>query len=162
MKSRFPLLLAVLAGLAGCAQRGSFPSLALRPSENQDWTAAPVRVAPHVADDPAVQRRLAELVGQAEAGARRFGADLPAARTAMAHGGAAGSEAWVLAEQAQSRLEAARGETEAAADQLQQLRLQHADAATSAADLAAIDAAIARVAALQGRQQAEMDRIRRR
>jgi hypothetical protein len=161
MRPRLPLLLAAAAALAGCAAGGDYPSLALRPSENEDWTQAPVRAEPRVADDPALQRRLGELVAEAQAGARAFGADLPAARAAMAHAGAQGSESWVVAQQAYSRLEAARGRTDAAADQLQQLRVQRAGAATSAADLAAIDAAIAAVAALQGRQQGEMDRLSR-
>ena len=75
---------------------------------------------------------------------------------------AAGSDSWIEAQQAISRLQAARGRTDEAAAELHQLRLARSGEPTSAADLAALDAAIQEVGALIERQQGQMDRVYRR
>ena len=149
------------ASLAGCVSQGSYPSLALRPAEREDWTEEPVHPAPVVADDPAVRTRIAALLTQAREGERAFAADLPAAERATAHPGPEGSDSWIEAQQAISRVEAARARTDDAAAELHRLRLTHTQQPTSAADLAAIDAAIAEVGALVETQQRRMDRINR-
>ena len=158
-----PALAAVLAAcLAGCVSQGPFPSLAPRPAEQEDWTEEPVHAAPAVADDAALRTRIAALLVEAREGGRAFEADLPAAERATAHPAAAESDAWIEAQQAISRLEASRGKTDEAAAELHQLQLARTGQPTSAADLAAIDAAIEAVDAIVARQQREMDRINRR
>ena len=163
MNGRFLGLAALLAAcLAGCVSHGPFPSLAPRPAEQEDWTEEPVHAAPAVADDAALRARIAALLSQARDGERAFNADLPAAERATAHVGAEGSDSWIEAQQAISRLEAARGRTDEAAGELHQMRLARSGEPTSAADLEALDAAIEDVRALVERQQQRLDRINRR
>jgi hypothetical protein len=163
MNRRFPGLAAMLAVcLAGCVTQGPFPSLAPRPAEQEDWTEEPVHLAPVVAEDAALRARIAALVTQAQDGERAFRADLPAAERATAPVGAEGSDSWIEAQQAISRLQAARGRTDEAAAELHQLRLARSGEPTSTADLAALDAAIQEVGALAERQQGQMDRVSRR
>src|SRR4051812_22139542 len=146
MNGRFLGLAALLAVcLAGCVSRGPFPSLAPRPAEQEDWTEEPVHAAPTVADDAALRARIAAMLTLAHDGERAFAADLPAAERATAHVGAQGSDSWIEAQEAISRLQAARGRTDEAAAELHQLRLARSGAPTSAADLAALDAAIQEV-----------------
>ena len=147
--------------LAGCASRGDYPSLAPRPAEREDWTEEPQHPAPIVADDATLRTRIAALLAEAREGDRNFMADLPAAERATAHPGPQGSDSWVEAQQAISRVEAARARTDDAAAELHQLQLQRTQQPSSAADLAALDAAIGEVAALVARQQQQLDRINR-
>ena len=149
-----PLLLALV--LAGCVSQGPFPSLAPRPAESEDWTEEPVRTAPAVADDPALRARAAALLDEARAGLRDFDADFGAAERAAAQAGSEGSDSWIEAQQAISRLDVARGRTGEALAGLHQLRLDREGQPTSAGDLAALDAAIA------ARQGQRTDRLSRR
>ena len=97
------------------------------------------------------------LIAQAEAGQAAFAAELPEARRATARAGASGAEAWVLAQQAVSRAEAARTPTARALGDLDALVLREAAAAElSAADYAVLTAAIDRVAALRNAQDAAL------
>src|SRR4051812_1963924 len=160
MNGRFLGLAALLAvSLAGCVSHGPFPSLAPRPAEQEDWTEEPVHAAPAVADDAALRTRIAALLAEAREGERAFAADLPAAERATAHPGPEGSDSGVEAQQAISRLEASRGRTDDAATELHQLRLARSGQPTSAADLAALDAAIQEVGAIVERQQRQVDRV---
>src|SRR3954469_19546429 len=162
MNPRLPILMIVLAAsLIGCVARGPFPSLAMRPAEQEDWTEEPVHAAPVVANDASIRTRIAALTAEARDGARAFDADLPAAERATAHVGAEGSDSWIEAQQAISRLEDARARTDEAAAGLHQLRLARSGQPTSAADLAALDAAIEAVNAIAERQQQQMNRINR-
>jgi hypothetical protein len=162
MNARLPgLVLLLAASLAGCAAEGNYPSLAPRPAEREDWTEEPVHPAPIVADEATLRTQVAALLARARDGERAFAADLPAAERATAHIGPQGSDSWVEAQQAISRVEDARARTDEAAAELHQLRLQRSGRPTSGADLAAIDAAIAEVAALSERQQQRFDRINR-
>jgi hypothetical protein len=154
-----PILLAALA--AGCVSQGPFPSLAPRPAESEDWTEEPVRAAPAVADDPALRARLATLLDEARAGAREFDADFGPAERAAAPAGGEGSDSWIEAQQAISRLEAAQARTGEALADLHQLRLEREGQPTSAADLAAFDAAIAAAEAIAARHQQRIDRLSR-
>ena len=160
MIRRFAFLAAALS-LAGCAAQGSFPSLAPRPAEQIDMSVEPVRPDPVVADDPALAERLAALIAEARAGWRAFEAEAgPAARAARGPG-PSGSESWVVAQQAISRLEAARARTMAAHADLDRLALERQDQPTSPADRQAIEAAIAEAEAIAAREQERLDRIRR-
>jgi hypothetical protein len=154
-------LILAAALLAGCVSQGPFPSLAPRPGEREDWTEEPARPAPAIADDPALSARSAALLGEARQGAGEFDADFGPAERAAAHAGPAGSDSWIEAQQAISRIEAARGRTGAALAELHQLRLERANQPTSAGDLAALDAAIAQAEAIAARQQQRIDRLSR-
>jgi len=156
-----PIAALLAASLAGCAAPGNYPSLAPRPAEREDWTEEPVHSAAAVADDAALRTQVAALLARAREGERAFAADLPPAERATAHIGPQGSDSWVEAQQAISRVEDARARTDEAAAGLHQLRLQRSGQPTSSADLAAIDAAIAEVAAMTERQQQRFDRINR-
>lgn len=147
--------------LAGCVSQGTFPSLALRPAEREDWSEEPVRTAPAVADDATLTTRIASLLADARAGWGDFQADLDAAERTAAHAGREGSDSWIEAQQALSRLEASRGRTMQAAEELHQLRLERAGAATSPGDVAALDAAIGEAGAIAARQQQRIERISR-
>jgi len=163
MNARLPTLLALLAGsLASCVAQGPFPSLALRPAEQEDWTEEPVHTAPAVADDASLRPRIASLLAEARTGVRAFEADLQAAERATAHVGPEGSDSWIEAQQAISRVQASRARTDEAEAELNQLRLARAGQPTSAADLAALDAAIEEVHAMSERQQSQLDRVNRR
>src|SRR4051812_29009666 len=113
MNGRSFVLAAALAGcLAGCVSEGPFPSLAPRPAEQEDWAEEPEHSAPAVADDAALRARLSALIADAREGERRFEGDRPEAERATAHHAAQESDAWIEAQQAISRLEAARGRTD--------------------------------------------------
>jgi hypothetical protein len=156
----YPLLLAAL--LAGCVSQGPFPSLAPRPAEREDWTGEPARPAPAaVADDPALRTRLAALLGEAREGARGFAADLDEAERAAARAGPEGSESWIEAQQAIARLETAQARTGEALAELHRLRLERETRPASAADLAALDAAVTEAEAIAARLQQQLDRISR-
>ena len=135
------LLLPAMSLLAGCIAPGPYPSLAMRPDENEPMTE-PVRTPPVVAADPALARRLAALVAAARQGDARFDeAYGPTERLARA-AGATGSDSWVEAQQALSRLEASRGGTTDAAAEIDQLGRVRSDQPTSADDQAAIRRAL--------------------
>ncbi|MBV9900555.1 MAG: hypothetical protein JOZ90_05595 [Alphaproteobacteria bacterium] len=161
MNARPALAVLLAACLAGCVTQGPFPSLAPRPAEQEDWTEEPSHAAPAAADDAALRRQVAALVAAAHDGDRAFAADLPAAERATAHPGTEGSDSWVEAQQAISRLEDSRARTDEAATELHQLRLARTGQPTSAADLAAIDAAAEEVDALVARQQQQLNRVNR-
>jgi hypothetical protein len=155
-------LLAALAGalLAGCVTEGPFPSLAPRPDERLA-IEEPVREAPSVADDPAVRARIAALLAEARQGDRTFEADYGAAARAGARAGPVGSNGWIEAQQALSRVEAARGRTGDAAAELHQLALERADQPLSAADRQALDDAVAEADRIVADHQARIDRLPR-
>jgi hypothetical protein len=151
-------LLAAL--LAGCVTGGPFPSLAPRPDERLA-IEEPVREAPVVADDPALRARIAALLAEARQGDRTFEADYGAAARTAARGGAVGSDSWIEAQQALSRIEAARGRTSDAVAELHQLALARAGQPASAADRQALDDAVAEADRLVAAQQARVDRLGR-
>ncbi len=158
----FTLLAVATALLPACAVEGDFPSLARRPAEANLSFEEPQRPAPQVADDPALARRLAELAGAAAEGERAFDAAFGPARAAIEAVGAPESESWVAAQQALSRLEAARGPTMRALAELDRLALGRAELATSAADLAALGAALSEAERIAAGQQQRIDGLRER
>ena len=160
MIRRFLLLAAALI-LPGCAAQGPFPSLAQRPAELEDASVDPVRPDPVVADDPALAERVAALVGEARAGWLEFEAEAGAAERAARASGPEGSDSWLEAQQALSRLEAAGGRTMAAREALDELALARQSQPTSPADRRRIETAIEEAEAIAARQQARLERIRR-
>ncbi len=121
----------------------------------------PARPPVEVAPDPALRERVAQLRGQAERGVRVFDATYGPAEAAVRRSGAEGSESWIDAQQAVSRLEAARADTTRALAELHRISLERADLPTSADDQQMLDAAIAEAEGFAAGQQARIDLLRR-
>lgn len=149
---------AIVASLAGCAvPAGEYPSLARRPIESLD-TAEPVATTPSPAPlDAAIATRVTALLAEAEAGEGDFAAALAVAAPRIRAGATAatGSDPWIAAQEAASRLSAARNRTAAALQSLDALAIEQGDepAIAAARDrAAALDAAqAARLAELEAR-----------
>ncbi|MEA3038356.1 MAG: hypothetical protein QOE79_869 [Sphingomonadales bacterium] len=160
--SRLLLVLPALLAAAGCAENGTFPSLAQRPAERayeaeRDAVLPPAPVRP---DDPAIARRIAELVAEAEAGQAEFERAAGPARAAVAKGGAANSDSWIEAEQAVSRASAAGARTGRALADLDRYAADQTNSTTvSEADSARLRDSVARVQALADAQAAEIARL---
>jgi len=148
--------------LSACAVQGPFPSLALRPEESLTSLAEPVRSPVVVASDAALRGRVAALRQRGRAGARAFDAAFPAAERATRGVGASGSDSWIAAQQAVSRLEAARGEATAALADLDRLSIDRANEPTNAQDYALIGAAMAEVEQETAERQTRIDALRSR
>jgi len=155
-----PALLAAAALVAACTPEGTFPSLARRPIEREDPLEEPVRAPPVVAAEPALTSQAASLLAEARRGNGEFEAALAGAAAALRDPGAPGSEAWVVAQQAISRVEAARTPTMRALAELDRLATERAGTPTNESDFAAIRAALAEAERLAAGQQRHMDRLR--
>ncbi|MGQ0589162.1 MAG: hypothetical protein ACT4N8_06465 [Sphingosinicella sp.] len=150
------------AMLAGCAVDGDFPSLAPRPQERELSIVEPRRAPVAVSSDSGLRLRVLELRRQAADGERAFDAAFPAADRATARAGAPETESWIEAQQALSRLEAARGALTEALAQLDRLATGRADVPTNAEDYAAIHGMIEVVQEIADRQDERMNRLRAR
>ena len=123
-------ILVLLALAAGCAAPGPYPSLAPRPAEKAYAEDAEERKPTPQPDDPALAGEIDRLVAEARAGAAAFDSALPAAEAAAKAAGAAGSDSWIEAQQALSRLETARARTTAAIADLDRLSVERTSAGT--------------------------------
>lgn len=159
---REAVLLVLVAVTTGCAVEGSFPSLAMRPEERLVTVGEPRRPRTDPASDPALRGQANALLAQGRGGMREFEANESAAERATRNPGASGSESWVSAQQALSRLEAARGATAGALAALDRLSTERADQATNSADYAFILEAIAELERVEADQQVRLDRLRSR
>jgi len=159
--SRASMLLGALL-LAGCVSEGPYPSLARRPEEANLSTLEPVRETPVVASDAAFLRRIATLRAQAQEGAGAFQAAVGATEAAVGRAGASGSESWVEAQQALSRLEAARAPTTIALAELDQLATSRTDVPTNEGDLAELNDAIVEAQRAADAQNARIEALRTR
>lgn len=155
-------LLASAATLSGCAAAGPFPSLAARPEEGLISVAEPVRPPVSVAPNAALRAQVAALRERGRSGARAFDAAYPAAERATRSVGASGSDSWIAAQQAVSRLEAARGGATAALADLDRLSMDRADTPTNAEDYALIGAAMAEIERETAERQTRLDALRSR
>jgi hypothetical protein len=154
------MLIALLALPAGCADEGPYPSLAPRPAERDLADADALPPAPPLPDDPRVAEQVRALVGEARRGQAEFEAALPTASAAAARAGASGSDSWVEAQQALSRVEAARTTTVRALAELDRLTFAEAEKrALSAADLDRLTAATAAVQSIADRQHETLARL---
>lgn len=154
--------LAILAPLlfaAGCAAPGPYPSLAPRPAEKLYAEDAEERKPTPQPDDPALAAEIDRLLASGQAGAADFDSAFPAAESAAGRAGVAGSDAWIEAQQALSRLEAARARTTAAMADLDRLEVER----TSAGTLGEGDSERLRRASaeLQALADAQADRLQR-
>lgn len=125
-----PLLLPPVLLAAGCAAPGPYPSLAPRPAEKAYAEDAEERRPAPRPDDPALAREIDRLLAEAKAGAAEFDSAFPGAEAAARAAGAAGSDGWIEAQQALSRLESARARTTAALADLDRLALERTGAGT--------------------------------
>jgi hypothetical protein len=161
---RASALLVALA-LAGCAapQREP-PSLAPRAAEAID-PRVPVPESPVQSQASAdLRQQLDALVAEAVAGDSAFRAVAANAEQAAASASAPESESWIVAQQALSSAVAARAPVARAlgeVDALAATRIQRLGG-ISAADMAAIQAASARIAEIDARQSALIDRLQAR
>ena len=160
--ARFTALAALAAAalLAGCAPEGEFPSLALRPIEAENPREEPVRTPPVVASDPAIRARAAALLAQAHDGERAFAAAHVRAAALARGAGAPGSESWVAAQEAISRVEATRAAATRALGDLDRLATERAALPTNEEDFAAVRAALAEAEQLVRDQQQRFDALR--
>jgi len=156
------LPLAAAAALAGCAQDGPFPSLAVRPAERQYAEEARREPTAPAAlpDDSAVAARAVALATEARLGEDEFNQAYGAAAALAARAGAAGSDSWSEAQQALSRAAAARGRTTAALVEMDAFAVEQAGTGKlSGSDLARLRAATAQVQALADSQAERVDRL---
>jgi hypothetical protein len=117
-----------LLALSGCAQSGTFPSLAPRPQEKALADTEEEAPPPVLADDAQLPARLDAFVAEGRRGTAAFEAALPAARAAVARAGAPGSDSWIEAQKYLSRLEAARSTTAHALSELDAFAVEQAKA----------------------------------
>lgn len=162
MSRAFPLL--ALLALAACAAPTGVPSLAPRTAEGIDPRVPVVNAVPMTPADPALVARLAELVASARSGDTAFRAVIGEAQRLAAAAGPSESESWIAAQQALSVAVAARAPTTRALgdiDAITAARLAR-DSGIASGDYAAIQAALAEVAAIEQRQAASIDALQRR
>jgi hypothetical protein len=157
--------LPMLVILAGCAApEMNAPSLAPRAAEAID-PRVPVPEAPVPTQaTPALVRQLEGLVAEAIAGDQAFRASADDAERLAEAAGPPQSESWIAAQQALSAAVAARAPVTRALGEIDALgagRIQQLGG-IGAADLAAINAAAARVAEIDARHAALIERLQAR
>ena len=158
LRAPFAILVPLLAA-AGCAAPGPYPSLAPRPAEKAYAEDADERRPTPQPDDPALVGEIDRLAAEARAGAADFDSAFPAAQAAAGAAGTSGSDSWIEAQQALSRLESARARTTAALADLDRLAVERGSAGTlGEGDGARLRAAVAEIQALA---DAQADRLRR-
>jgi hypothetical protein len=150
-----PLVLA-----AGCAAPGPYPSLAPRPAEKAYAEDAEERKPTPQPDDPALAGEIDRLLAAGRAGAAEFDSALPAAQAAAGAAGGPGSESWIEAQLALSRLESARARTTAAVADLDRLSVERASAGTlGEGDSERLRRATAELQALSAAQADRLQRL---
>ena len=108
---KFTPALSLLMILSGCAAKGDFPSLALRPIEAKatgllaDPATKPQAAAP---SDPALVARIGAARQAAMGSMPAFDGALATAQKAVTNAGAAQSESWIAAQMALSAAERTR------------------------------------------------------
>ena len=155
MRAALPLFAATLIG--GCTEAGDsrYPSLLPRPIESQSL-AEPVRPAPVVVPDPALDARIAEILARLDQANASFvsAAQATEATIAVSRGVPEGSEAWLEAQAALTRVDAERMPVNAALADLEELGIARAGAGLP--PYPALEAAMARADALAGEQAARV------
>ena len=162
---RSSVALALLLIAAACADDAArYPSLARRPIESDAGApAATTTPAAQTAPaDPAIETQVTAEAARLDSGSATFGRALADTRAAVtrATGQAAGSEAWIAAQQALSALDAARAPVVAALGALDALRFETAQRADPI-DTTRLDAAYARAEAADAEQRAALDSLTR-
>jgi hypothetical protein len=161
MTRTLPPLLAAALLLAGCASDGAFPSLAVRDAERVYAAGDPLQTTPEAPDRAGLAGRIAAFQSAANEGEGAFARALAAARPLAARAGARGSESWLAAQQAISRVEAARAATTRALGDLDQFSAEQArQGPLSTSDYQALTGATARLQAQADRQRQALDQLR--
>jgi hypothetical protein len=161
---RRAFLLLPLAMTACSTPPGPVPSLAPRAGEAIDPRVPIPSAPPSGTVDPALERQLANLLGQVRAGDQAFIAAASEAERLVASAGRADSESWIAAQQALSALVGARGPTTRALgdiDAIASQRLQTSGWITPA-NQAAIEAAAGEATAIDQRQAALIESLQAR
>jgi hypothetical protein len=162
--TRLPSFAAIALGLSlsACAgTTGGYPSLAPREIEKTAKTAvdepppAPRVLAP---SRPERVDRIRGLVAKAQSSTARFAKAGSESGGAVLRGGAAGSDSWVLAQMALSRIEATRFPVTEALSGLDNIRRELLNEGLSEDD-AIIDDAVKAVEAINTAQQQEINRL---
>jgi hypothetical protein len=165
MPMRISILIPAVGLLAACsAPSGPYPSLAPRAAEAIDPRVPipiEVRVGPA---DANLTAHLAALVDQAQAGDAAFSDAAATAERLAATAGSSQSESWVAAQQALSAAQAARGPTTRALGDIDGLAATALEqrGGIPAGNLAAIQAAAARISEITRRQVERLDAIEAR
>ncbi|HEX8307109.1 MAG TPA: hypothetical protein VF645_01655 [Allosphingosinicella sp.] len=161
--ARLSASLAILAPAllaAGCAAPGPYPSLAPRPAEKAYADDADERKPTPQPDDPALAGEIDRLLAEARTGAAEFDSALPAAQRTAGSAGAAGSDSWIEAQQALSRLESARARTTAPLADLDRLSVERTGAGTlGEGDSERLRRATAEIQALADSQADRLQRL---
>jgi hypothetical protein len=157
-----PLLLPLLALGACTAPDHPYPSLSPRPIESSGRADAPPVPRPQadVAADPALDAEAAQQRAAAEASIEPFAQAMVEARKAIAaaKGVAPGGEAWVVAQQAISRVDGARGPAANALAALDRMRAEAVKREVPV-NTSALDAAWERATAIEEDQRAALGTI---
>ena len=164
MKRFILLAAAILATACARSNIGPEPSLAPRAAEAIDPRVAIPADVPMGSVDPALAKRLAALVGEANAAIPAFNTRLGEAERLAVAAGPATSESWIAAQQSLSRLIEQHGATTRVAaeiDALAATRLKE-QRWLAPADREAIAAAGGEVGALSDAQTAAIERLRER
>ncbi len=140
--------------LAGCGTDTSFPSLAPRPIEDESLTEPSVPPPPAGTPSDAAMADYAPIVAKARSADAEFRTTLSDARDALGQGrhAAAGSDAWLAAQTALSRVEAARNPVAVALSDLDAARNGDAPR-TDSGRAAAVAKAFAEVQAIDAAEQ---------
>lgn len=149
-----PLFVAGAVLLAGCAQTSTrYPSLLPRPNEGLNFTEPEARPAPQATPDAALDARIATLAAAIEAADQEFqrAARDAEAKVNRARGLAAGTSPWLDAQTALSVLDGLRSRTAVMLADMDQLRIERAQAGEP--DYPALQAAMARAGAIVDAQE---------
>ena len=161
MKHAPTLATAAALLLAGCATNGPFPSLAPREVERIYAAGDLLQTTPDAPNRAGLSEQVSGLVAAANDGDAAFERALAAARPLAARAGTSGSESWIAAQQAISRVEAARVATTRALGDLDQFaHTQAQEGPLSTADYERLTGALAQLQALADRQQDAVNRLR--
>jgi hypothetical protein len=144
---------------AGCATRGEFPSLAPRPVEQLSFEE-PIKVDPPVAADPALRAHAGAILAQARAADGAFEEAYAQALPLVRAAGPVGSDAWLAAQEAISRVEAARIGTTGAVADLDLLLANQSDDPTNSGLWAELQAAREAAEALAADQRRRLDGLK--
>ena len=160
------LAMAGLSGLGGCSTVADHPSLAPRAIERFTTTKPAPAPPPPAAlpEDASRQERAGLLLAQAIESDARFQERLAEVRTVVASGSGAapGSEAWVQAQQAISRIETLREPVSRTLADLDQLQIDATQAGIGTEAEGELASAIQKVASIDARQEEEIAALRER
>ena len=160
------LAMAGLSGLGGCSTVADHPSLAPRAIERFTTTEPAPAPPPPAAlpEDASRQERAGLLLAQAIESDARFQERLAEVRTVVASGSGAapGSEAWVQAQQAISRIETLREPVSRTLADLDQLQIDAAQAGMGTEAEGELASATQKVASIDARQEEEIAALRER